>query len=1819
MIRMAAAADGIPATVDDNFLKVPIPNDGWCLWITIDKGVKAVENKAAIDAIMNNSGLNDEAKKEQIKSILKLGKKEKDASDKVVGTPDFLQSNKDARKLATIVANKMRGIPTSNTRYAGIQNEIDDGNLKTRDGEPITTFGSYLTGISALVDPKEEASGPKVLPDIMEIQTTLKEIYPGIRFIIYNPTGIKPGLMDNIRDPGIKRVYILHNGTTHFDLLVQKGGATPAAAATVPAAIAAPAPTPPAAAAAAAAGTGLAAAGAAGTAGIVVPPPPVPAPGTAPAQTPVPAGANPSTPLPPNVGAAPPLKRSSTQLGPMKKALTNARARALAAAPKATSQRVAEAMKAARKRSAQAMANAKAGLTRGTSKVRKLIYTGSLDGEVIVAGERVRIEEDGFRPDAHYDVVSFRSKYFPNRQMDDLLELEKATFQQIFGEASEMSNIDNPLPPCNKATRDTLLEGLKNRFESLRKDTIELYELKGDDVAVRGSLDHLHRLKIYIDHLEKKTEEGSCYDYESAVAETKVDVGEEDEIRALLRQFAFMILQSKVAVEEYKDMNPAVKEVMETLKENQISEEELNAYFEVWKEQAAALDSPEKLPSIIAEVLDATSTQRGMLDMMLDDRLNALLNAIVNAVRGDYNASDTEHGTKLETEFNDFLVAEDILAGTGRSMQEKVLALVKWIAQKNSEAWRQLKECQQNVVKLNQTIDDLHQEIVRLEGRVAAAAAAAATAEENLETATKKIGELTGELEGKKVELASAVAAAATAAEEAAADLNAAKEAKDAVEVALEETRAKLTDALAETATSEAKAVTALAAQEATAEELAYAKETIEQLQATITQLTSDKTRLQEALAAAEEAKGVATAEAAAMTAELESLRSSATQSDKQVAESAARIAALETELATANATVTTKEEEVNTIQGRLAECNEGLTRKGEELAAAIQEKEAAVAAANKKVEEAKAAQATAEGYKSGLEAKISEQRRNIVNSEQRVEAGKNIIKGIQEELAIAVAAAAVATAALAKGDATKQAEVNRITTRVAQLNEQLEAAAAEKGRLVSNHTSALAAQAGTIENIRKELNEANNRISQLEADLSKRGAELADLQTAAKAAEAAAAVAGQAAEEKAAGDVDAFEQEIARIFSEKKALERAAAEANAEKKGLEELLKAAETGKRAAEADVVTSRTTAEKAARTAEEAAQTQLNQFSDQLRGLAEGILKGDSTLPDGINRDVSPAFNELLNAISKSKLGEETKAFDTATYVCFMTYFITFFVKALFFSKGNRDEKKALYDGLDQYVTALLAGARNAGIEGEDRNVLFKLLATCFHLLYTGETLFVNKQGHLDSASDGPFVGLYVLKRDEAAPAEKEERNKLVGAIMDTWVDSSIDRGAVIIAVEQVFSNLLLDLPSIHFNPPIPETDDFDPPVLGLLSEYPSMTYRPTVDARVEEGKFIEVDMDNGFTLKEHPIADRLPVRAHVARFLWPKAVDDVNDTRLLQYRNLFCIFIALGRRYLTTLEENDLKKFKCPLPALLKSPASAMEEPGTAAVPPPVLAAPPPAPTPATPAGTVIDVQSLPKITGGDGTQREKTHPEIIYAILDQLKSGATVPKESLSDIINQTSSGKKVLPIYNFIFGRDYYGSQTINKEGGYGRESQTFKDGIKGEEYLTFEKVNTEKDRTTPKYKNKVFMWNLVHTLETTGTKNPWQPVGYTETFIGGNFNFLRKFILDFFKAYVQQYSFADTIDDRITILLPIFKENLNPMITYIKKKGDNSFIGEDRVGGPSNLFTILRLTDDLFTNYTKNQYEQPEIAGLRAQLTKLFDSMPMVKVSEITSRFGR
>ena len=352
------------------------------------------------------------------------------------------------------------------------------------------------------------------------------------------------------------------------------------------------------------------------------------------------------------------------------------------------------------------------GKLKGHFMKKELAKTGTgvkiFRDEVIIAGERVRLQDAGFDPSKYQDVVGFTTAYFPG---EDNLDGARSIFSKVF--SRDVFNSRTPFrPPCDDDDMKILVTGLNNRLDTLNTEMQGLRTAVGDNVRIRAKLELYERIRILIEELVESFENKICQEYNadgSPAGFKTVNLELDNQLRDLLRQFAFMTLQAKMPVKKFDYITNDAKEMVSMLNNVNISKDDMDSYIKSWNEQASQMDPPQAIPNIIAEVLDATDNTIGLVGKMVEDELGSIYTQVLESARLEYSIrGDTEPVPAILNEFNEYVTG---LENSVKDNKTRFLQLVKWILKKNKSCLDELSEAQK---RERDTVSDLTQKTADL-------------------------------------------------------------------------------------------------------------------------------------------------------------------------------------------------------------------------------------------------------------------------------------------------------------------------------------------------------------------------------------------------------------------------------------------------------------------------------------------------------------------------------------------------------------------------------------------------------------------------------------------------------------------------------------------------------------------------------------------------------------------------------------------------------------------------------------------------------------------------------------------------------------------------------------------------------------------------------------------------------------------------------------------------------------------------------------------------------------------------------------------------
>jgi hypothetical protein len=301
--------------------------------------------------------------------------------------------------------------------------------------------------------------------------------------------------------------------------------------------------------------------------------------------------------------------------------------------------------------------------------------------ELIVIGERVRLNEIGIsddtlrNPELSGDTIFFTPSYFPYEKDLNKVSHAKTVFSKVFAPGSNFS-VDNPVPPCETSEYSLLKEGLENRLYGLRMDLPS----KAEDVismSVRNKYHVAEEINLIIQAIE--SDRSICTNYELNYQDgTSKEVDtyamplsrtDNKKFQTLLRQFAFLVLQSMNPIEGYEenmgDMKPAF--LIKALEQQEISKEDMDEYL-------AEYGTSYQIPDVIAQTLSATDTQDDIYSLMLESELLNLVQYVKKSIL------DNLKDAALKTKFSADTKSQDTFP-----VKDQLIAILKWVLDEYSK------------------------------------------------------------------------------------------------------------------------------------------------------------------------------------------------------------------------------------------------------------------------------------------------------------------------------------------------------------------------------------------------------------------------------------------------------------------------------------------------------------------------------------------------------------------------------------------------------------------------------------------------------------------------------------------------------------------------------------------------------------------------------------------------------------------------------------------------------------------------------------------------------------------------------------------------------------------------------------------------------------------------------------------------------------------------------------------------------------------------------------------------------------------------------
>lgn len=313
-------------------------------------------------------------------------------------------------------------------------------------------------------------------------------------------------------------------------------------------------------------------------------------------------------------------------------------------------------------------------------RAKNLIEDGRLKNYVNIAGELVVINDNelvdgGLNIDDSSNRISFSKKYFPNIKDEELID-NADTFRRIFGGTDPMT-VANPSPPCSGDDMMVIIEGLTNRFGTLRSDIVHLQSASKDTQMLRTKTEQLQVLRNFIYTIEQNRNNGSCeiYNTDGTTGISVISTDYDESVKAFLRKFMVFCLHHKEPLVEY-DMYNKSAELFENLfiDTAPLNQEDLTTYINTWKAVEGV-----QLPSVIPQILEVTG-DRGDIQIekeRVQKNIVAEMRRLISQSLGATRGGQRGGGNTVDTILSDISKYAEIPNTTPQKIIDYMLTKIK--------------------------------------------------------------------------------------------------------------------------------------------------------------------------------------------------------------------------------------------------------------------------------------------------------------------------------------------------------------------------------------------------------------------------------------------------------------------------------------------------------------------------------------------------------------------------------------------------------------------------------------------------------------------------------------------------------------------------------------------------------------------------------------------------------------------------------------------------------------------------------------------------------------------------------------------------------------------------------------------------------------------------------------------------------------------------------------------------------------------------------------------------------------------------------------
>ena len=1172
----------------------------------------------------------------------------------------------------------------------------------------------------------------------------------------------------------------------------------------------------------------------------------------------------------------------------------------------------------------------KKGVTQAVTAVKdkinssqKYVVSGQRKGEVLVCGELVRIDETDFIQGRYADTVSFSKKYFPDAT-GSTLEEAKDVFSRIFDINTDTSK-NNFLPPCNDKERILLLSGLSTRRETLYYDLQQIQAERGDTVRLRARLELYERLNIFIQELQVHVDSGHCGEYNAnggPAGFKKINLGLEDQMHNLLRQFAFLTLQAKMEVPEYADVTNEAKEIITAVTANKIGKDEMNEYLRMWREQAAQMDPPQNIPRAIVEVLNGIEEQPGLIERMVDDELTSLFTEIVRNARKEYSANPTNSSSasQLVTQFDTYIAD---LERQNLKFKDKLITLITWIVRHNKECWDTLSKLQGEESVGTRQLQDNSTKLAELQRELAQNQEQLKESQRLYNESLTKNSTLQGDGVRTKEDL-----------DKLTAEYAAYKDAQARVlATAQQEMKAKedqgplkqsLIDLQARITTAEAAAVAAQAANETTERTLADQRETTALVTRERDSLKLQLNTLKANTAAAQTQYTAAQRETIGAADQVTDLADQLAivpfrgggehehvgggPQEDEISQLRALLTEAETKL---QQQVTNMEQTGQQLQNAVAQ--EGSCQiKIKEIQTKLDTTIQANQQASKDVVKMKGEVDSLTTLLNASMKDVAARDEYISNAQKDTEALKVELKSCRDKIIELEGELATARAQISTDN-------ERAVSQMSSTSIQLVDMRSKFNNLQLEYNNQKQLHAGEISNLRDEVATLEIQVSKLNAKVAELSAKLATAEVERdnlkeQLSKTSNAVSGT--EVTLTNQLDSLNRDIELLQTTKMDAEKRAERAASQLRICEAKIPVLEKNLNRAQQNL---------------QMGDKKMADFLLNMKIMSDDISTGrEFKVPSGVAPDAGAAFKELYAKVKNVKTVKTVESSGSGSgsltsVSCFLNYFVSFFIKVIFFSQTESQRRGKLF-GMFETLTNMIFSAVQPLMPGKsNKDVLHKIMDVMFDLIKASETLFINKQNPDGAVTTADDIGLNVIKTS-SEDAEATKILEVIYTIFKQYIQTNTNFMGELTFLEQtLFKDLLIKLPTLYFNKPIAVKEQGKLSQEGMdLVTFPSFTYLPNGPGvmPVLKERFQIIDVNDDYSKKLVTVNDI--VSDPVTQEAWKSSIILTAQDATLQYSSIFIGFIMLGRKYLLEAKD-ELATGGCKVNRFLESPTMTKEE------------------------------------------------------------------------------------------------------------------------------------------------------------------------------------------------------------------------------------------------------------------------------------------------------